>query len=72
MLSVLSIKYVDEVIIGAPWVVTEKMINLFNIHTVVSGSINRTECLVSDDTYKAPKELGIFKEVESSYNLTVG
>eukprot|EP00246_Nothoceros_aenigmaticus_P006724 TRINITY_DN1985_c0_g1_i2.p1 TRINITY_DN1985_c0_g1~~TRINITY_DN1985_c0_g1_i2.p1 ORF type:complete len:387 (+),score=54.67 TRINITY_DN1985_c0_g1_i2:361-1521(+) len=37
-LSVLACKYVDEVIIGAPWEVTKDMITTFNISLVVHGS----------------------------------
>lgn len=32
-------KFVDEVIIGAPWQVTENMIKQFNISYVVTGTI---------------------------------
>jgi ethanolamine-phosphate cytidylyltransferase len=48
-LSLLSCKYVDEVIIGAPWVITEEMIRTMNITTVVDGT-------VSDMTNKAAHE----------------
>lgn len=37
-LSVLSCKYVDEVIIGAPWVVTQDLLTTFNVSVVVSGA----------------------------------
>jgi len=37
-LSVLACKYVDEVIIGAPYVVTEDLIKTNNIGLVVEGS----------------------------------
>lgn len=39
VLCVLALKYVDEVIIGAPWQVTENMIKQFNISYVVTGTI---------------------------------
>jgi len=34
-LNLLSIKYVDDVVIGAPWAVTEEMIKNYNISVVV-------------------------------------
>jgi len=36
-LSVLSCRYVDEVIIGAPWALTADMINSMHIQLVVHG-----------------------------------
>lgn len=42
-LSVLSCKFVDEVIIGAPWVVTQDLLTTFNVSVVVSGAQPR-EC----------------------------
>lgn len=42
-LSLLSCKYVDEVIIGAPAAITEEMIKAMNISVVVRGEISDTE-----------------------------
>jgi ethanolamine-phosphate cytidylyltransferase len=42
--NVLSVKYVDEVIFGAPRVITAEMITTMNIKVVVSGfAETRTE-----------------------------
>lgn len=41
-LSVLACKYADEVVIGAPTVITEDIITTFNISVVVRGSISET------------------------------
>ncbi|MQL83235.1 hypothetical protein Taro_015709, partial [Colocasia esculenta] len=38
-LSVLACRYVDEVIIGAPWEVTKDMIMTFNISIAVHGTV---------------------------------
>lgn len=72
-LSVLSCKYVDEVIIGAPWCVTEDMITTMNISAVVHGTHRdpRDEHAPIDDTYAVPKRLGIYEEIESASELTV-
>lgn len=37
-LSLLSCKVVDEVILGAPWVITEDLIKSMNISVVVKGT----------------------------------
>lgn len=37
----LSIKAVDEVIIGAPWKVSEYLLKNFNISLVVEGSMTK-------------------------------
>ncbi|MCO5596780.1 hypothetical protein L7F22_050849 [Adiantum nelumboides] len=71
-LSVLACRYVDEVIIGAPWTVTKDMITTFNISLVVHGTIAENGDLLSEenDPYKAAKELGIFREIESPMDIT--
>jgi ethanolamine-phosphate cytidylyltransferase len=71
-LSVLACRYVDEVIIGAPWVVTKDMITTFNISLVAHGTcaevneLKNGEC----DPYTAAKEMGIFRVIESPRNMT--
>lgn len=39
-LSLLSCKYVDEVIIGAPWIITEDLIKTMNISIVAKGTVS--------------------------------
>eukprot|EP00735_Rhodelphis_limneticus_P009263 TRINITY_DN2644_c0_g1::TRINITY_DN2644_c0_g1_i2::g.26020::m.26020 TRINITY_DN2644_c0_g1::TRINITY_DN2644_c0_g1_i2::g.26020 ORF type:complete len:405 (+),score=110.80,sp/Q9ZVI9/PECT1_ARATH/56.45/7e-147,CTP_transf_2/PF01467.21/7.6e-14,CTP_transf_2/PF01467.21/3.9e-12,CTP_transf_2/PF01467.21/5.5e+03,FAD_syn/PF06574.7/1.9,FAD_syn/PF06574.7/1.7e+02,FAD_syn/PF06574.7/73 TRINITY_DN2644_c0_g1_i2:39-1217(+) len=72
-LSVLSCKYVDEVIIGAPWKVTTDLIRTMNISMVVHGTTSDPSMKPftgEDDPYQVPKETGIFKEIKSTSNLT--
>ncbi|EFA80421.1 phosphoethanolamine-cytidyltransferase [Heterostelium album PN500] len=69
VLSVLSCRYVDEVVIGAPFNVTKEMIEGLHINTVVHGDdpvISRDGL----DPYKVPKELGIYKEIKHTEGLT--
>lgn len=71
-LSVLSCEYVDEVIIGAPWCVTEDMVTTMNISIVVHGTQHdRIDPVHDGDPYEVPKRLGIYREVESTSDLTV-
>ncbi|KAF8407353.1 hypothetical protein HHK36_006481 [Tetracentron sinense] len=71
-LSVLACRYVDEVIIGAPWEVTKDMITTFNISLVVHGTVAENNGLLGDETdpYAAPKSMGIFRTLESPKSIT--
>ncbi|KAJ3170665.1 Ethanolamine-phosphate cytidylyltransferase [Geranomyces variabilis] len=66
VLSVLSCRYVDEVIIGAPYSVTKDVLEkVYSVHVVVHGSTAIDADTDGQDPYKLPKELGIYKAVES-------
>ena len=77
VMCVLSMKYVDEVVMGAPWDVTQDLITGFNINIVVQGTVPKGNCLnfrkgsieTTEDPYKTPKQLGIYREVQSTYEL---
>lgn len=64
-LCVLSCRYVDEVIFGAPWVIGEDFLANLRISVVVHGN-ERDEFYPTraDDPYEVPKRLGIFQEVK--------
>ncbi|KAI8851095.1 hypothetical protein BC829DRAFT_368759 [Chytridium lagenaria] len=66
-LSVLACKYVDEVIIGAPYSVTKDVLeSVCKVSVVAHGT---TECepdIDGSDPYRLPKELGIYREVAST------
>lgn len=73
-LNLLALRYVDEVIFGAPEKINEDMIKHLNIQTVVEfitpkmKKEGKTEREV--DTFSVPQKLGICKEVEVSMELT--
>ena len=79
VMCVLSTKWVDEVIIGAPWNITKELITGFNIKLVVQGTIHKGDpeankwrkgsIEVDENPYAVPKELGIYKEIESMNKL---
>ncbi|KAG1364180.1 ethanolamine-phosphate cytidylyltransferase [Cocos nucifera] len=69
-LSVLACRYVDEVIIGAPWEVTRDMITTFNISLVVHGTVAEGGCNGEADPYATPRSMGIFKTIASPNNIT--
>lgn len=66
VLSVLGCKYVNDVLIDAPLVITHDMIASLKISEVVHG----TECDnynigASDERYNCPREMGIFTIIKS-------
>lgn len=71
-LSVLACRYVDEVIIGAPWEVTKDMITTFNISLVVRGTVSETNTPLTGQTdpYAVAKSMGIFQLLESPKSIT--
>lgn len=72
-LSVLSCRYVDEVVIGAPLDITNQMIENFHISLVVSGSQPHSyglDQVEGYEPYKVPKQLGIFHVIPSPSRLT--
>jgi ethanolamine-phosphate cytidylyltransferase len=70
VLSVLSCKYVDEVLIEAPYAVTKEIIEGFGISVVVHGSIDDAEAVVPVDPYEVPKKMGIYKVIPSPSKVT--
>ena len=42
VLVVLAFRYVNEVVIGAPYVITRETMEHFNVDVVVHGEIDRT------------------------------
>ncbi|CAN8061543.1 unnamed protein product [Agarophyton chilense] len=71
-LAVLSCRYVDEVIIGAPWCITEDMIKTMNITKVVHGRHRRDSKQVNtSDPYEVPRKLGLLVQVEGEKDLSV-
>ncbi|VDN57725.1 unnamed protein product [Dracunculus medinensis] len=69
VLSVLAYKPVDEVIIGAPFHVTKDLITRFNIQVVANG-IKKTYDDSLYDPFKIPKEMGIFRLIDSGSDMT--
>jgi ethanolamine-phosphate cytidylyltransferase len=60
MLTILRLQYVDEVIIGAPYVVTEALINNQNISYVFHGSVIDVPSDDAVDPYEVISKNNIF------------
>ncbi|GLT40947.1 hypothetical protein SLA2020_150430 [Shorea laevis] len=71
-LSVLACRYVDEVIIGAPWEVSRDMITTFDISLVVHGTVAEGDDFRKEEgnPYAVPISMGIFKVLESPLDIT--
>mmetsp|Transcript_13727 Transcript_13727/g.18858 ORF Transcript_13727/g.18858 Transcript_13727/m.18858 type:complete len:159 (+) Transcript_13727:905-1381(+) len=71
-LSVLACRYVDEVVLGTPWVLTRDLLLTFNISIVVHGTTEENNPYrdAKVDPYAVPKEMGIFKLIVSPHQMT--
>ncbi|KAG0256782.1 Ethanolamine-phosphate cytidylyltransferase [Actinomortierella ambigua] len=69
VLSVLACRYVDEVVIGAPYSVTDQVLEkVYKVDLVVHGNTPSLKDLNGEDPYKLPKERGIYIEIENPQN----
>nr|XP_054762994.1 ethanolamine-phosphate cytidylyltransferase-like [Lytechinus pictus] len=69
-LSVLACRYVDEVVIGAPYRVTSELLNHFDVDVVVQGKTEIHPGADGSDPYEEPKKRGIFQLVDSGNNMS--
>lgn len=70
-LSVLACKFVNEVVIGAPYKVDEAMLNHFNVKVVCHGlATPQTPGEDGENPYAVAKQKGLFREVDSKNTLT--
>lgn len=72
----LACKYVDEVVLNAPWALTREMISNLSIKAVAAGTTGTSDQLwlederPDEDPYIIPKEMNIFHRIESHSELT--
>lgn len=75
LLMVLSCKYVDDVVIEAPYIITEDLIKSLNINEIVNVKTNEdsiSEQFKHIDPFEAAKKLGIYHEIDKDQDeLTV-
>ena len=64
-LSVLANRHVDEVVIGAPWGISDELLSHFNITKVFHRITGVGEVLDGVDAYALPKSKGIFTQIKS-------
>ncbi|XP_031617150.1 ethanolamine-phosphate cytidylyltransferase isoform X1 [Contarinia nasturtii] len=70
VLSVLACKYVNEVVIGAPYSVTTDLMNHFKVGVVCHGQTDLPLENSVHDPYAVPKMMGKFISVDSGNTMT--
>lgn len=70
VLSVLACKYVSEVVIGAPYTVTEDLLDHFKVNVVCHGLTTVVPDEDGADPFRIPKSKGIFKTIDSGNDMT--
>lgn len=70
VLSVLTNKYVSEVVIGAPYTMNVELMDHFKIDIVCHGYTTVMPDVDGQDPYEVPKKLGKFKVIDSGNHLT--
>jgi ethanolamine-phosphate cytidylyltransferase len=66
---VMACKYVDDIVIEAPYVITEDLIKSLNINKVVNVSSEDDSVLLEHakvDQFEVPKRLGIYEELNQN------
>merc|ERR1712203_1078993 len=75
VLSVLGCRYVDDVLLDAPWHITEEMIATMHVSVVARGTVSdadRRAAVDPRDPHEIPIKMGIHKELQSKVSLTMG
>ena len=70
--NLLALKYVDDVVIAAPWTITEDLIKSLKISLVVQGTQTKYDeefTSVQNDPYAYCKQIGIYKQILSEYDM---
>lgn len=70
VLSVLACKYVNEVVIGAPYAVTADLMDHFKVDRVCHGQTPVMADADGKDPYAEPKHQGKFKQLNSDNEVT--
>uniref|UniRef100_A0AAG5DC19 ethanolamine-phosphate cytidylyltransferase n=1 Tax=Anopheles atroparvus TaxID=41427 RepID=A0AAG5DC19_ANOAO len=70
VLSVLACKYVNEVVIGAPYSVTADLMEHFNVSLVCHGQTHIACDVGNIDPYAIPKQMGKFQLLDSGNSIT--
>jgi len=70
VLSVLACKYVDEVVIGAPYSITASLLDHFKVNVVVHGQTNIRPDEDGSDPFAVARQRGILQAIDSGNTLT--
>jgi ethanolamine-phosphate cytidylyltransferase len=72
-LSVLGCRYVDDVLLDAPWVISQELISTLHVDLVAYGEISdgRAPLEGEEAPHALPNQLGIARKLQSCYALSV-
>ncbi|XP_076072477.1 ethanolamine-phosphate cytidylyltransferase-like isoform X1 [Mytilus galloprovincialis] len=70
VLSVLACRYVNEVVIGAPYAVTADLLDHFKVDLVCHGATPIMDDVDGSDPFAEPKRRGQFKTIASNNDMT--
>ncbi|CAG2230202.1 PCYT2 [Mytilus edulis] len=70
VLSVLACRYVNEVVIGAPYAVTADLLDHFKVDLVCHGDTPIMDDVDGSDPFAEPKRRGKFKTIASNNDMT--
>ena len=65
-----SCKYVDEVVINAPLIITEKYLNKHNIDLVCHAFSNETDFCKQNNFFKIPIKLNKFRKIKYNSGIS--
>lgn len=71
VLSVLGCRFVDDVLIDAPWIITREVVASLHIKKVVYDANMKFKDDFINQHYKAPLELGLLQPIHSKLKLDV-
>jgi len=73
VLSVLGCRYVDDVLIDAPYEISSEMIASLRIAEVIHGECDADgeQCSEADERYRHAKEQGIFRPLKNSSGFSL-
>ncbi|CDI97832.1 Rossmann alpha beta alpha sandwich fold [Echinococcus multilocularis] len=69
-LSLLACRYVNNVILDAPLVVTDQLLDFFKVDVVAVGMHSEDDSTSADDPMAIPRRRGIFRKIDSSSDVT--
>lgn len=72
-LSLLSCRYVNDVLLSAPWKVSQDMLTTMNISVVCHGSTDFWDIDLANqgDPFELPRQLGILQRLDTGCEVTV-
>ncbi|CAJ1394684.1 unnamed protein product [Effrenium voratum] len=69
-MAVLSMRWVDDVVLGAPWKITQELLASMNVSCVVLGRPPSAPASEAQEQVSFAREKGLLRELESSFSIS--